>query len=182
MSIEGLRIELQVAVQLLELQAGSSEAQQLAAVPAGIAQALAADLAGLPTALLTSPRLEPAAAPVAFASSSPGASSAASRAAHLQQLQASRQQSQQGSPAAAAAAALPAPAAMSAQVAQMESHLERLAQGSTEQAARAAAAVQLHKQERAARQRAQDLAAELSSRLAATQVGGMGTSGYGGLL
>jgi hypothetical protein len=36
MSIESLRIELQVAVLLLELQAGSSEAQQLAAVPAGV--------------------------------------------------------------------------------------------------------------------------------------------------
>ena len=184
MSIECLRIELKVAVQFLELQAGSSEAQQLAAVPAGIAQALAADLAGLPITLLASPRLQPF-MPTAFDSSSPGGSAASSLSAQplpqQQQREGRGQQMQQSCPPAPPEAALPAPAAMSAQVAQMESHLERLALGSTEQAARAAVAVQLHEQERGARQRAQDLAADLNARLAATQVCGVGTSGDGAL-
>lgn len=60
LSIQGIQTELQVAVRLLEMQAGSSEAAQLAGVPADIAAALASDLAGLPASLLTSPRLEPA--------------------------------------------------------------------------------------------------------------------------
>lgn len=53
----------------------------------------------------------------------------------------------------------------------MEAHLQRLVRSGAEHAARAAAAVLLQEQERAARQRAQDLATELTTQLAATQVG-----------
>lgn len=163
LSIESLRTELAVATQLLEMQAGSSEVQQLAAVPAGIAQALSADLAGLPPALLASPRL--ASAAPELSGSSPQQPSA------LQVPSASQ-------PAAlpAAAPALPtqsaAPqSALSAQVAQMEAHVERLVATGTERAAAAAAATQLHRQEQGARQRAQDLATQLAAQLDATQAG-----------
>lgn len=171
LSIESVRTELRVAEKLLEMQAGSSEASELADVPASIAAALATDLAGLPPALLSSPLLEvpllappaPACQPAAAAAAPPAGSqpSAAGGAAAAQ------------GPAAAPGEAA-APSGLSTQVGQMMARLQSLAQGSQEQTARAAAAAQLHAQEQGERRRAQDLAAQLAARLDATQVGGKG--------
>ena len=162
LAIESLRTELQVSLQLLDLQEGSSEAKQLAALPAGVAEALAEDLAGLPAELLSSPRLERAAPPSVVTNRSAPFSPASSLPAAPSPAR---------SPAASVHASAPASSsALSAQVAQMESFLERLVGSSAEQAARTAAATQLHQQERAARQRAQELAAEFAAQLAAVQV------------
>jgi hypothetical protein len=174
LAIESLRTELQVAVQLLDLQEGSSEVQQLASVPAGIAVALAVDLAGLPAELLSSPRLERPAPPVSAGRRPKAGLGAAAAALPASPAVSTAADSLTQSPAASARGA--ASSALSAQVGQMEVHLERLIGNSAEQAARAAAAVELHQQERAARQRAQELAADLSAQLAAVQVG-CGTRG-----
>lgn len=154
LAMGSLRTELQVATQMLEQQAGSGEAQRLAAVPASVAEALAADLAGLPAELLASPQLE-----------APWPGVAASGAAAVAAVKTAPADASQQSPAAGA---------LSAQVGQMESQLEALVHSGAELAARASAATLLHQGERAERQRAQDLAADLSARLLATQVGERG--------
>lgn len=163
LSIESVRTELAVSVQLLEMQASSAEAQQLAAVPAGIAEALATDLAGLPPTMLASPRLAPAGL---AAMQQPAGSPPAQPSAPLQPPATV--------PAVAVAGAVrqqAAVSALSAQVAQMEAHLERLVCTGAERAAAAAAATQLHQVERAERQRAQDVATQLAAQLAAMQAG-----------
>lgn len=176
LSIQSLQTELQVAVRLLEMQAGGSEAAQLAAVPAGIAEALAADLAGLPASLLTSPRLAPAdqelgpSGRVAAVAQPRGTSLPLGAAdGPFQQPQGEPQQPAEEEPPQVQQQQQPS--VLSAQVARMEAHLERLVRTSAEQAARAAAATQLHSGEQELRQRAEDLAGRLAAHLAATQVG-----------
>ncbi|KAL4424429.1 hypothetical protein ABPG77_006367 [Micractinium sp. CCAP 211/92] len=184
LAIESLRTELHVAVQLLDMQAASSEAQQLAFVPAGIADALAADLAGLPAELLSSPRLQPSSsAPSKGAlvdsatASQAAAAGAAGSPGPAVALQAWTQDTLALVPPALRAAASvprytgvgPSKPALSAQMARMEARLQDLAAGSLEQAARAAAARQLHEGEREARQRAQERAVQLDSQLRAVQ-------------
>lgn len=176
LAIESLGTELHVAVQLLDMQAGSSEAQQLASVPAGIAGALAADLAGLPAELLSSPRLQPRSfAPSkgalvdAAAASLAEAAGAAGSPGPAVALQAGTQDSlalvppvlRAAASAPVAAGVGPSKPTLSAQMARMEARLQSLAAGSVEQAARVAAAQQLHEGEREARQRAQERAGQL---------------------
>ncbi|KAL4437050.1 hypothetical protein ABPG75_004189 [Micractinium tetrahymenae] len=184
LAIESLRTELQVAVQLLDMQAGGSEVQQLVSVPAGIAAALAADLGGLPAELLSSPRLEPSSpalggrlpggkaahsTPVVASAAALAGPAASPRPAALPASPAPTSPAPQAAALSVASGAPPARSVLSAQVAQMEAHLQSLVSGSAEQAARAAAAQQLHEEERAARQRAQERVVELSSQLEAVQ-------------
>lgn len=187
LAIDSLRTELTVALQLLDMQESSSEAQQLAAVPAGIAEALEADLAGLPAELLCSPRLEPAGSPATSGATSASASPSTKLAGYPVVSAVAAQQPGTKAPQALAQAALaagagpgsksgpsprPPPSVLSAQMAQMEAHLQRLVGSSAEQAARTAAAAQLHGEELGARRRAQEVASELATQLAAVQVGG----------
>jgi hypothetical protein len=174
--VESLRTELRVAVQLLQQQAGSSEVQRLAEVPAGITRALAADLAGLDPALLASPHTEvfPIGAPASGIHSSdqgdPQDSRGSGAAPAAALVPTGPSSSPQGPPATGSPAADPA-SALSAQVAQMEGQLEGLVQRAAESAARAHAAAALQQEEQQARQHAQDVATELRATLGATQVG-----------
>lgn len=189
LALESLRTELQVAVQLMDMQAGSGEVRQLASVPASIADALATDLAELPAELLSSPRLEPSGSAVhcplttkqplpmpanapAMAAAGPGGGPGLC----LGLLPAGSQSGPglampEGAACCEGPGAAPLLSALSAQVSQMEAHLQSLAGSRAEQAAAAAAARQLHGQEQAARQRAQERAVQLSSQLEAVQVG-----------
>eukprot|EP00887_Chlorella_sp_A99_P005256 scaffold1.g5256.t1 len=168
-ALDGLRMELRVAVAMLEAQTRGPESSALAEVPQDIDSRLQQDLAGLPSsAALSAPK--PSARQTAV-SVRPGEGAAAAPSSCPAVLG--------GSPVPVPPAAAsgidatppnngPTPA-MTAQVSQMERQLEVLMHRNTELSSRAAAAEALHQQEQEARQRAQDLATTLTADLTCSQ-------------
>ena len=175
-ALDSLRVELSIAVALLEAQVSGPESKALGEVPGEVATGLERDLAGLPSSqLLQQPAGGTARAaaegqpPSAASSASPGAATASPMAAPVHV-------------AGAAALSPGGPAEATAQVALMEGRLEALMLSNAETRSKAAAMEALHQQEQGARRRAQDLAATLTADLTCVQVGraGRGTTDSGG--